>query len=721
MLFPTAAFATFFVVAFTVSWLLRPHPPLWRGAMIALSLVFGGWTDVRFVIVLLAMAAATWVLGLATHRAMPLGRPTVESRRLVRAAVALDLVALAGFRYYDFFVESFAHALDAFGLHPSPPVLQILVPLGVSFTTLRAISHVVDVGRGEADPLGLPDVLLYLAFFPTLVAGPLARVGELVPQFQRRPDPRRVAATTAFVLIGCGLFKLEVVSSYLATELVDPTFGAPGAHGGLVLLVGVYGFAIQIYADLSGYADIAIGCALLLGIRLPANFAAPYRSLSVREFWRRWHMTLARWLRDYVYVPLGGSHGAARETARNIMVTMLLGGLWHGADWRFVVWGGLHGAYLVGERAASAWWNAQRTPSTPRPLVIVARWLLTFHLVCLAWILFRADSAGSALEIMGRIATASGGVAIGVGALAVLTIAGALASQLVPTHRREPLRARLGALGPAVMPAGRVLTVMVAALLLAAAVNRVTDIGRDGPDTLAAGAAGASAPAASPADPQVEVRTPSPAEPLRLWVGGDSMAQTFGVSLVRMAGATGVVDARLHYEGSSGLTRHDYYNWPQALARDVTDQQSEVVVVVFGVNDAQGITLPDGTPVPRLSDPRWVPEYRRRVVGVMDQLRQDGRLVVWVTQPPMRDPDFDVRIDVINGIYADEAASRPWVALVDAADVLGDEAGGFAELRPTGSGGVEDVRLADGVHLTQVGADRLAAAVLDVIMARSSR
>jgi D-alanyl-lipoteichoic acid acyltransferase DltB (MBOAT superfamily) len=452
MLFPTAAFAVFFVVAFTVSWLLRPHLPVWRAAMIGLSLVFLGWTDARFALVLLATAVATWALGSATHRAMFDGRPTLESRRLVRTAVALDLVALAVFRYHGFFVESFADALGAFGLHTRPPVLQILVPLGVSFTTFRAISYVVDVGRGAAEPLSLADVVLYLAFFPALVAGPIARVGELVPQFHRKPDPRRVAATEAFALIGCGLFKKVVVSSYLATELVDPVFGVPGAHSRLELLAGVYGYAIQIYADFSGYSDIAIGCALLLGVRLPANFGAPYRSLSVREFWRRWHITLSRWLRDYVYVPLGGSRSGPRTTYRNLMITMLLGGLWHGADWRFVLWGALHGSYLVGERVVSAWWATRRpgpaAATTPEPLVTVGRWLVTFNLVCLAWILFRADSTGTALQIVGRIATAPGSAPL-VTTLAVLTIAGALAIQLVPAHHTDRLATRFSALGPA--------------------------------------------------------------------------------------------------------------------------------------------------------------------------------------------------------------------------------------------------------------------------------
>ena len=179
-----------------------------------------------------------------------------------------------------------------------------------------------------------------------------------------------------------------------------------------------------------------------------------------------------------------------------------------------------------------------------------------------------------------------------------------------------------------------------------------------------------------------------------------------------------LVDPKLHYESSSGLTRPDHYDWPPALASDVVDQRSEVVVAVFGANDAQGIVLPDGSPIQQMSDPRWAHEYGRRVAAVMDQLRADDRLVVWVTLPPMGDPDFDARVDRINRIYRDEAAARPWVTVVEAADVLGD-GGEFADLLPDGLGGLEDVRLADGVHLTRAGGDRLAAEVLDVVEARA--
>ena len=194
-----------------------------------------------------------------------------------------------------------------------------------------------------------------------------------------------------------------VISSYVATELVDPVFGAPERPRlSWDLLLGVYAYAIQIYADFSGYTDIAIGCALLLGFRFPQNFDAPYRALSIQDFWRRWHMTLSRWLRDYLYIPLGGSRGGVRRTYRNLFLTMLLGGLWHGAAWTFVVWGALHGGYLVGERVVKARWQEARGPDAaplwPAPVTRALQWFLTFHLVCLAWIFFRADSVGHRLR-----------------------------------------------------------------------------------------------------------------------------------------------------------------------------------------------------------------------------------------------------------------------------------------------------------------------------------
>jgi hypothetical protein len=216
-----------------------------------------------------------------------------------------------------------------------------------------------------------------------------------------------------------------------------------------------------------------------------------------------------------------------------------------------------------------------------------------------------------------------------------------------------------------------------------------------------------------------ELRTPTEDEPLRLWVGGDFMAQVFGESLLAAAEPTGLIDPVIHYESASGLTRSDYYDWPEALGRDLADHDADVVVVMVGANDGQGIMLADGTPVPAVDDPRWAPEYQRRVGSLMDRLRAPGRMVVWVGQPPMRNPDFAAAMAVVNRAYADEAAGRPWVTYVDAAAVLGGPGGTYAENMPAGPAGGAPVvvRQPDGIHLTPAGGERLAAEVMAVIEA----
>lgn len=444
MLFSTVAFAVFFVTAFTVNWLLRPNYLLWRATMVAVSLYFCGWVDLRFVLVVVGMAVVNGALAGAAHRAMPAGVPTGRSRRLVRVAVAADVGVLALLGYHGFLLDSVTGALDRVGLAATAPVLGLLVPVGVSFFTLHAISYVVDVGRGDVLPVAFGDLLLYMCFFPHLVAGPVVRVDELVPQFHERPDPRRVPATEAFALVGAGLFKTVVIASFLGTELVDPVFADPASAGGMALLVGAYAFAVQIYAGFSGATDIAIGCALLLGIQYPRAFDAPYAAVSVREFWDRWNLTVSHWLRDYVYIPLGGSRHGVGATHRNIMATMVLGGLWYGAGWTFVAWAVLHGVYVVVERALESRGTGRALPSTAG---LVLRGLLTFHLVCLAWIFFRADSVATGLDIVGRIATAAPGAGVASG-LAVAVAAAMLATQVVP-DRTDALRARFSSLTPA--------------------------------------------------------------------------------------------------------------------------------------------------------------------------------------------------------------------------------------------------------------------------------
>ncbi|HEX4934430.1 MAG TPA: MBOAT family protein, partial [Gemmatimonadaceae bacterium] len=269
---------------------------------------------------------------------------------------------------------------------------------GISFYTFMAISYVVDAYRGDFRPTTLERFAVYLSFFPHLVAGPIVRPSELIPQIDAPRNPRRVDTSRAFYLIATGLFKKVVIANYLASSIVDPVFAAPGQHSSLEILIAVYAYAVQIYADFSGYTDIAIGIALLLGFSFPQNFDSPYAAVSVQDFWRRWHMTLSRWLRDYLYIPLGGNRGGTILTYRNLLLTMLIGGLWHGAAWTFVVWGGLHGVALVGER----WWHDRRGPASV-PGTAWTRWrarILTFHFVCLAWIFFRADSFGAAWDMI---------------------------------------------------------------------------------------------------------------------------------------------------------------------------------------------------------------------------------------------------------------------------------------------------------------------------------
>jgi D-alanyl-lipoteichoic acid acyltransferase DltB (MBOAT superfamily) len=255
------------------------------------------------------------------------------------------------------------------------------------------------------------------------VAGPIVRASELLPQLETPRDPRRVDTSRAFFLIVTGLFLKVVIANHLATHIVDDVFAAPNRHSSLEVLVGVYGYAVQIFADFCGYTNIAIGVALLLGFEFPQNFNSPYAAVSLQDFWRRWHMTLSRWLRDYLYIPLGGNRKGRILTYRNLMLTMLLGGLWHGAAWTFVVWGGIHGLGLAVERA-TGW----------RPHTRAQQWLgrlLTFHVVCLGWIFFRADSFGTARDVIARLFDAWGQSSPLVTTSVVLAIVAGIGAQYI--------------------------------------------------------------------------------------------------------------------------------------------------------------------------------------------------------------------------------------------------------------------------------------------------
>ncbi|HEU0129394.1 MAG TPA: MBOAT family protein [Mycobacteriales bacterium] len=419
MIFPTIQFAVYFVVVFTVSWLLMPKPALWKPFILLASYVFYGYTDYRFVALLFGSTVFNQVMAEALHRA----RAGRARDVLTAVAVGGNLAALGWFKYYNFFLDSVTALFAKVHLHAPLPLLQVALPVGISFFTFQALSYVIDVQRRAIEPAKPIDFAVYLAFFPHLVAGPIVRASEFIPQLKGPRDPRAIPATRAFFLIVGGLVKKAVIADFLATHLVDSVFDTPGHHSALQVLLGIYGYAVQIFCDFSAYSEMAIGIALLLGFRFPENFNAPYSAVSLQDFWRRWHMSLSRWLRDYLYIPLGGNRGGELLTYRNLMLTMLLGGLWHGAAWNFVIWGAIHGAGLAAERLLAARRHAR---GHAPPADTVARRVLgrvvTFHVVCFAWVFFRADGFGSAMAVLGRLLSFAGGGAVGANVLLLIAV-----------------------------------------------------------------------------------------------------------------------------------------------------------------------------------------------------------------------------------------------------------------------------------------------------------
>ncbi len=389
MLFPTVEFAILFALVLPLSWALMPRPHAWKPVMLAVSYAFYAAADWRFCLLLGGITVANQI---AAHGIARAGEgETSAGRRICAAAVVIDLAVLGVFKYYGFFVDEVNGSLDQVGLGLPLPLASLALPIGISFFTFQAISYVVDVKRGLLAPAPLLDVGLYLSFFPHLVAGPIVRAREFLPQLEQPRDPAKVAVGAGVVLIAIGLIKKVAIADVLAREAVDPVFAVPEAYGSADVLLALYAYSAQIYCDFSGYTDIAIGLALLLGIVFPQNFDRPYRARSLGEYWRRWHMTLSRFLRDFVYIPLGGNRGGRLRVMRNLVITMTLGGLWHGAAWGFVLWGLLHGIYLAVESRLRG-----RAPGFPA----WARWAITYHFIVFAFILFRAPDLELARSVV---------------------------------------------------------------------------------------------------------------------------------------------------------------------------------------------------------------------------------------------------------------------------------------------------------------------------------
>ena len=398
MLFSSRDFLLLFLPFFAIFTVVS-RKVTWRNLYLTLfSLFFYYKTGGIYFLLILLMSLTDYTISLF----LTTTKEQKHRKWLVTTSVVFDLGVLCYFKYTGLLGEMLSALTDgniSFG--------DIFLPVGISFFTFQSLSYVIDVYRGDIEPAkSWSDYLFYLCFFPQLVAGPIVRAKDFLPQIHQPTLVTRQMMGRALFLILIGLIKKAVISDYISVNYVDRIFDAPLLYSGFENLMGVYGYALQIYCDFSGYSDMAIGIALLLGFRFPTNFDLPYRSATITEFWRRWHISLSSWLRDYLYIPLGGNRKGRRRTYINLMLTMLLGGLWHGASGRFVLWGALHGCGLAAHK-----WLMSRTssPAFGKDMSLWRRVLgviFTFNFVCLGWILFRADSLSTVGEILSQIFTA---------------------------------------------------------------------------------------------------------------------------------------------------------------------------------------------------------------------------------------------------------------------------------------------------------------------------
>ena len=410
MLFNTPQY--FFFFCFTLlAYYALPHRKQ-NLLLLALSYVFYGSWDWRFLSLLWLSTVIDYVAGLKIHRARELQRP-----RAMRAALLLSvggqLIILGFFKYYNFFADSLMAMLDRFGMHPSLPLLHVVLPVGISFYTFQTMSYTIDIYRGAFTPTrNFVDFALSVAFFPHLVAGPIQRARSLIVQIER---PRIVTCDyweRGLTLFAIGLIR-KVAIADPAGALADAYFANPAAYTSVPLACGLFLYGFQIYNDFAGYSEMARGSANLMGFDLMRNFRHPYFARNISDFWQRWHISLSTWLRDYLYIPLGGNRRGPVRTRVNLMITMLLGGLWHGASWNFVIWGGLHGTYLVGYHSWREWRARHGITGDSREasaLGAVASAIGVYVLVTFTWLFFRShDMATTSAYLAGLFSFQPGG------------------------------------------------------------------------------------------------------------------------------------------------------------------------------------------------------------------------------------------------------------------------------------------------------------------------
>ena len=400
MLFNSLSYAVFLPLV-CLAYYAVPHRARWAVLLVFSYYFYMSWNP-ELVVLILFTTAVSWAAGLAVHRLA--GRPGLKKAVLV-TGIGLCLATLFFFKYFNFVSESVTAVLRAVGLPLTAPVLKLVLPVGISFYTFQTLSYIVDVYRGQLAPeRHFGYYALYVSFFPQLVAGPIERAGNLLPQFRQKHRFSTAQCSEGLRKIGVGLFKKVVVADYVAT-FVNNCYNDLhyGEMGGLTLIFATLLFTVQIYCDFSGYSDIAVGSARLLGFELMENFKSPYFARSVREFWRRWHISLTTWFTDYVYIPLGGSRCSRAKHLCNLLITFCLSGLWHGAKWTFVLWGLYHGILLcvesfyvrklddVQNRLTGTWKGA---------LLNVVRTGVTFALASFGWIFFRANNLQDLIYIL---------------------------------------------------------------------------------------------------------------------------------------------------------------------------------------------------------------------------------------------------------------------------------------------------------------------------------
>ncbi|SDW21520.1 MBOAT family O-acyltransferase [Aequorivita viscosa] len=393
MLFNSIDFAIFFPIFFVVYWIVAKKLTLRNAFLLASSYLFYGWWDWRFLFLILFSSIVDFTIGKKIYAAT---NKRVRKNYLL-VSLLINLGLLGYFKYTNFFIDSFINSFRFFGGEMDSFTLQIILPVGISFYTFQTLSYTIDIYRDRIKPTkDWLSFFTFVAFFPQLVAGPIERASHLLPQFFKTYNFDYKAFKSGLLLMAFGLFKKMVIADRLAI-VVNEVYGNPTGHSGQDLIIATVFFAFQIYCDFSGYSDIAIGISRMLGFNLMKNFDTPYFSTSITAFWRRWHISLSTWFRDYVYIPLGGSRNGDYRTYFNLFIVFVVSGLWHGAAINFVIWGAIHGIIIVAEKALSnTALKVNRKPLIPSVLFT----FITFGIVCFAWIFFRANTFADSVYIV---------------------------------------------------------------------------------------------------------------------------------------------------------------------------------------------------------------------------------------------------------------------------------------------------------------------------------